>query len=60
VKQRIKASKAIRSLLKQDNYVIVVEHDLAVLDYLSDFIWSVEMHSVCVYVYLYVFSGLSL
>mmetsp|Transcript_30853 Transcript_30853/g.75671 ORF Transcript_30853/g.75671 Transcript_30853/m.75671 type:complete len:390 (+) Transcript_30853:204-1373(+) len=38
VKQRIKASKAIRSLLKQDNYVIVVEHDLAVLDYLSDFI----------------------
>lgn len=38
VKQRIKASKAIRSLLKQDNYVVVVEHDLAVLDYLSDFI----------------------
>lgn len=38
VKQRIRASKAIRSLLKQDNYVIVVEHDLAVLDYLSDFI----------------------
>jgi len=38
VKQRIHASKAIRSLLKQDNYVIVVEHDLAVLDYLSDFI----------------------
>mmetsp|Transcript_39690 Transcript_39690/g.99359 ORF Transcript_39690/g.99359 Transcript_39690/m.99359 type:complete len:654 (-) Transcript_39690:406-2367(-) len=38
VKQRIKASKAIRSLLLQDNYVIVVEHDLAVLDYLSDFI----------------------
>lgn len=38
VKQRIRASKAIRSLLKQDNYVVVVEHDLAVLDYLSDFI----------------------
>uniref|UniRef100_A0A7S4NU22 Uncharacterized protein n=1 Tax=Guillardia theta TaxID=55529 RepID=A0A7S4NU22_GUITH len=38
VKQRIHACKAIRSLLKQDNYVVVVEHDLAVLDYLSDFI----------------------
>jgi len=38
VKQRIHACKAIRSLLKQDNYVIVVEHDLAVLDYLSDYI----------------------
>mmetsp|Transcript_19519 Transcript_19519/g.45328 ORF Transcript_19519/g.45328 Transcript_19519/m.45328 type:complete len:659 (+) Transcript_19519:47-2023(+) len=38
VKQRIHACKAIRSLLKQDNYVVVVEHDLAVLDYLSDYI----------------------
>jgi ATP-binding cassette subfamily E protein 1 len=38
VKQRIHACKAVRSLLKQDNYVVVVEHDLAVLDYLSDFI----------------------
>ena len=28
----------IRSLLSHDNYVIVVEHDLSVLDYLSDFI----------------------
>ena len=27
-----------RSLLAADRYVIVVEHDLAVLDYLSDFI----------------------
>lgn len=33
VKQRIHACKAIRSLLKQDNYVIVVEHDLAVCTY---------------------------
>ena len=32
------AAKAIRSLLEEDNYVIVVEHDLSVLDYLSDFI----------------------
>ena len=28
----------IRSLLALDKYVIVVEHDLSVLDYLSDFI----------------------
>lgn len=28
----------IRSLLNTDNYVIVVEHDLSILDYLSDFI----------------------
>jgi ATP-binding cassette, sub-family E, member 1 len=28
----------IRSILKHDNYVIVVEHDLSILDYLSDFV----------------------
>ena len=28
----------IRSLIRPDNYIIVVEHDLSVLDYLSDFI----------------------
>jgi len=38
VKQRISMSKAIRSLLRHDNYVIVVEHDLSILDYMSDFI----------------------
>ena len=38
VKQRLKAAQAIRSLLAADKYVIVVEHDLSVLDYLSDFI----------------------
>ena len=38
VKQRLKAAKIIRSLLKADNYVIAVEHDLSILDYLSDFI----------------------
>lgn len=37
VKQRLTAAKVIRSLLRHDSYVIVVEHDLAVLDYLSDF-----------------------
>jgi translation initiation factor RLI1 len=38
VKQRLKAAEVIRKLLKPDIYVIVVEHDLSVLDYLSDFI----------------------
>lgn len=38
VKQRLKAARVIRSLLKATGYVIVVEHDLAVLDYLSDFV----------------------
>lgn len=37
VKQRLKAAQAIRSLVTPKNYVIVVEHDLSVLDYLSDF-----------------------
>lgn len=38
VKQRLKAALAIRALIKADKYIIVVEHDLSVLDYLSDFI----------------------
>ncbi|GAA6026508.1 hypothetical protein JCM8202_006243 [Rhodotorula sphaerocarpa] len=38
VKQRLNAARIIRSLLKADNYVIAVEHDLSVADYLSDFI----------------------
>ncbi|KAB1226243.1 ABC transporter E family member 2 [Morella rubra] len=38
VKQRLKAAQVIRSLLRPHSYVIVVEHDLSVLDYLSDFI----------------------
>lgn len=38
VKQRLKAAQAIRSLIHPDKYIIVVEHDLSVLDYLSDFI----------------------
>lgn len=38
VRQRLKAAQVIRGLLTTDNFVIVVEHDLAVLDYLSDFI----------------------
>mmetsp|Transcript_5594 Transcript_5594/g.14531 ORF Transcript_5594/g.14531 Transcript_5594/m.14531 type:complete len:613 (-) Transcript_5594:690-2528(-) len=38
VMQRLKAARAIRSLLNIDTYVITVEHDLSVLDYLSDYI----------------------
>lgn len=38
VSQRLKAAQVIRELLHHDNYVLVVEHDLSILDYLSDFI----------------------
>ncbi|XP_041358103.1 ATP-binding cassette sub-family E member 1-like [Gigantopelta aegis] len=38
VKQRLKAAQGIRGLITADRYIIVVEHDLSVLDYLSDFI----------------------
>ncbi|CAF3442756.1 Fe-S cluster-binding ribosome biosynthesis protein [Fusarium graminearum] len=38
VKQRLSAALVIRSLLRDNDYVIVVEHDLSVLDYLSDYI----------------------
>ena len=38
IKQRLRAAEVIRSLLTPDCYVVAVEHDLSVLDYLSDFI----------------------
>lgn len=42
VKQRLTAAHMIRQLLEGDDgdrrYILVVEHDLAVLDYLSDFV----------------------
>ncbi|XP_055844131.1 protein Pixie [Episyrphus balteatus] len=38
VKQRLNAAVTIRSLIHADKFIIVVEHDLSVLDYLSDFI----------------------
>ncbi|GAP85088.1 putative translation initiation factor RLI1 [Rosellinia necatrix] len=38
IKQRLKAAATIRSLSKDNNYIIVVEHDLSVLDYISDFV----------------------
>lgn len=36
VKQRLQAARAIRSLKKDEKTVILAEHDLAILDYLSD------------------------
>ncbi|MEM0096252.1 MAG: ribosome biogenesis/translation initiation ATPase RLI [Candidatus Bathyarchaeia archaeon] len=36
VKQRLEAAKAIRTLKKEEKTVIVAEHDLAIIDYLSD------------------------
>lgn len=36
VKQRLNAARMIRSLLVPDNYIVVAEHDLSILDYLSD------------------------
>eukprot|EP00929_Paragymnodinium_shiwhaense_P081065 TRINITY_DN42341_c0_g1_i2.p1 TRINITY_DN42341_c0_g1~~TRINITY_DN42341_c0_g1_i2.p1 ORF type:complete len:416 (+),score=89.42 TRINITY_DN42341_c0_g1_i2:681-1928(+) len=38
VRQRLEAAHAIRSLLHPETYIVVVEHDLAVLEYLSDFV----------------------
>ena len=38
IKQRIKCSKLIRSLIEFNKYIVIVEHDLSILDYLSDFI----------------------
>ncbi|MCX8204560.1 MAG: ribosome biogenesis/translation initiation ATPase RLI [Candidatus Nezhaarchaeota archaeon] len=38
VRQRIKAARAIRRLTEADKIIVVVEHDLAVLDYLSDYV----------------------
>jgi len=36
VKQRLQVARAIRTLKEDDKTVIVAEHDLAILDYLSD------------------------
>ena len=38
VKQRMRSAKMIRSAATSNAYVIVVEHDLSILDYLSDFV----------------------
>ncbi|MHA1109833.1 MAG: ribosome biogenesis/translation initiation ATPase RLI [Promethearchaeota archaeon] len=38
VAERLKMAQAIRDLSQQNKTVVVVEHDMAILDYLSDFI----------------------
>jgi len=38
VRQRLKAAQTIRGLCQTEKYVVVVEHDLSVLDYLSDYV----------------------
>jgi ATP-binding cassette subfamily E protein 1 len=38
VKQRLNMAAVLRGLVSMEQYVILVEHDLAILDYLSDFI----------------------
>ena len=38
VRQRLNISNLIKSLQTPKNYIIVIEHDLAILDYLSDYI----------------------
>jgi ATP-binding cassette, sub-family E, member 1 len=38
VRQRLKAAQTIRGLCSSEKYIICVEHDLSVLDYLSDFV----------------------
>jgi len=38
IRQRLAAARVIRGLVTPTNYVVIVEHDLATLDYLSDFI----------------------
>lgn len=38
VKQRLNAALTIRHLIHPSSFIIVVEHDLSVLDYMSDFI----------------------
>ncbi|CAI8588922.1 unnamed protein product [Vicia faba] len=38
VGKKLKAAQVVRSLLRLNSYVIVIEHDLIVLDYLSNFI----------------------
>ncbi|EEQ83099.1 hypothetical protein NCER_100095 [Vairimorpha ceranae BRL01] len=37
VKQRLAAAKEIRNLCEENKYVVVVEHDLAILDLMCDF-----------------------
>ena len=39
IRQRINLAKAIRSIESNDKYIYVVDHDLAILDYMCDYIY---------------------
>ncbi len=41
VKQRLEVSKLIRSLINSNKYVLVIEHDLSMLDYIADELYIV-------------------
>lgn len=56
VKQRLNAAKVIRNMKHPDKYIIVVEHDLSILDYLSDYICCLYGQSGCYGVVTYPFS----
>ncbi len=36
VKQRLNVAKLIRNMAGDEKYVVVVEHDLSILDFISD------------------------
>jgi ATP-binding cassette subfamily E protein 1 len=38
IKQRMEIAKVIQSILTEKNYIMLIEHDLSILDYLSDYI----------------------
>ncbi len=38
IKQRLKLASVLKEFLREDNSMLLVEHDLIVLDYLSDFV----------------------
>lgn len=47
IKQRIKVSKFIRSLAKENIAVMVVEHDLIILDYMADLVHIMYGKEAC-------------
>ncbi|HIQ10567.1 MAG TPA: ribosome biogenesis/translation initiation ATPase RLI [Pyrodictium sp.] len=38
VRERVRVARAIRSFIPKNRYIVVVEHDIAMLDYLSDYV----------------------
>ena len=41
IKQRLAVGKLLRNLVSEDKYVIVIDHDLSILDYISDSIYII-------------------